>query len=83
LANDNSDNGWKKYLNKPVYKNNIIPDIINYKNSTWMEDMINYIHRKYYNEQSQELVGGKNYKMSYLKYKTKYLKLKNKMHRLK
>ena len=83
LANDDSENGWKKYLNKPVYKNNIIPDIINYKNSTWIEEMINYIQTKYYNELSKELVGGKNYKMSYLKYKTKYLKLKNKMHHLK
>ena len=48
-----------------------------------ISEMINYIQTKYYNELSKELVGGKNYKMSYLKYKTKYLKLKNKMHRLK
>ena len=41
LAEDNSDNGWKKYFGKPIFKNNKVPDMFNYKQSGYYNNMIN------------------------------------------
>ena len=47
LADDEGPTGWRKFLGKPIYKNNMIPDIINYKNAQWTKDIIKYIQETY------------------------------------
>lgn len=76
LAKDNSDNGWKKYLNEPVFKNNIVPDLFNYENNSYIEQIINYLKTNY--EKNKKIVNDifsaddVSFKKKYLKYKIKY-----------
>ena len=81
LSNDESEEtGWKKYLLQPVFKDNIVPNLFNYRNNAYIEEIINKIksgyetQQKYLKDNSLRSVGG--YYKKYIKYKNKYINIK-------
>lgn len=51
LAEDDSENGWKKYLKeKCIFVDDRVPDILLYKTAPWMEEFIRNFKYKYNEE---------------------------------
>ena len=81
LSNDDSEEtGWKKYLLQPVFKDNIVPNLFNYRNNAYIEEIINKIksgyatQKKYLKDNS--LPNVEEYYKKYIKYKNKYINIK-------
>jgi hypothetical protein len=84
LANDESEeSGWKKYLLQPVFKDNIVHNFFNYRNNTYIEEIINKIKLSYpiQREQLNKILyksktSDTKLLQKYIKYKNKYINTK-------
>jgi hypothetical protein len=77
LATDNSENGWKKFLKQPIYKNNKIPELFTLlDDDNKLIDTYVQTFKKNYETAIASLSNSKYMKEKYFKYKNKYLKLK-------
>ena len=63
LAEDESENGWKRFLAVPKFMNDIVPDLFLYKTSKWMETLIDDFKLKY-NKQLESFKGQKQKRKS-------------------
>jgi serine/threonine protein kinase len=53
LANDDSTiTGWKKYLKQPIFKDNKVPELFQYKTASWMENLITMFKNGYESHQT-------------------------------
>ena len=84
LANDDSEEtGWKKFLLQPVYKNNTVPEILNYRENPYYEEIIDTIKYLYpIKKENLKIIAESSsldetrFGKKYLKYKSKYINMK-------